>query len=271
MFIKKEFNQKEKEEMLKMYNEDKMSLQKIADKKGICISVVHRVLKELNYIPRTNREQALKYTFDENYFENIDSEHKAYWLGYICADATIYEKTNTDSGILKIEMKKDDQEIAEKIKLDLKSNHPIKYYGNKYYPTYQCARVVFKSNKLIQDLHKYGIGAKKSLTIQFPIQLIDNNYVGAFIRGYFDGDGSISLPTQHRSLDVRILGTKQFLETIKEICKIDCTISKPKGAIHELRITATEMKIKFLTFIYKDATLYLQRKFDKVQIFLNKH
>ena len=64
---------------------------------------------------------------------------------------------------------------------------------------------------------------------------------------------------------------QKFLETIKKICKIDCTISKPKGAIHELRITATEMKIKFLTFIYKDATLYLQRKFDKVQIFLNKH
>lgn len=269
--IGSKIEQNRKEKMLKMYNEDKLSLQKIAEKEGIHISTVHKILKELNYVPRNNIEQAKRYSFNENYFEDVDCEHKAYWLGYICADGTIYEKTSTDSAILKIEMKKDDEEIAQKIKEDLDSNHPTKYYGNKLYPNYQSARLVLRSNKMIQDLHNFGIGAKKSLTLEFPNKMVNNKYVGAFIRGYFDGDGSICLPTKQRPLDIRILGTKQFLESIQKVCDIKCTISKPKGNIFELRITSTEMNKKFLTFIYKDATVYLQRKYDKVQLYLQTH
>lgn len=256
--------------MLKMYNEDKMSLQKIANATGYGVATVHRVLKEMNYTPRSNREQALKYTFNEDYFEDIDSEHKAYWLGYICADGTIFNRTQTDSAILKFEMKQKDEELAYKFKEDINSTHPIKYYSNKHFEGYQSARLVLKSNKVVNDLNKYGIGAKKSLTLTFPKQLINNPYIGAFIRGYFDGDGSLCL-YKDGIFDIKIIGTEEFLTTIKEITQIRCRISNPKSNAFELRISSNEERKKFLTFIYKDATVYLQRKYDRFQLFLQKH
>ena len=258
--------------MLKMYNEDKMSLEKIAKYFDVAISTVHRILNQLNYTPRSNREQALKYSFNEDYFENINNEHKAYWLGYICADGTIYEKTQTDSGILKLEMKKSDKELAQKFKVDVESTHSIKYYTNKHYKGYIAARLVLKSNKIISDLAKYGVGAKKSLTLQFPQQLITSKFVNAFIRGYFDGDGSIGKgDTKTNPYDIRVLGTEKFLQTIQQITNIKCRISQPKGKIYELRISARDERKKFLTFIYKDATIYLQRKYNRYKEFMQKY
>lgn len=256
--------------MLKMYNEDKMSLVKIAKSENFCVSVVHRALKELGYKPRSSREQALKYSCNDGYFHTIDSEHKAYWLGYICADGTIYEKTNTDSGTLKIETKKLDEEIVLKFKQDLQCTHPIKHYSNKYFEGYECSRLVIKSNDLINDLAQFGIKSKKSTSLTFPKEIINNQYINAFIRGYFDGDGSICLYSRGE-FDIKILGTEQFLNTIKDICQIKCKISKPKGNIYELRISSNQERKKFLTFIYKDATIYLQRKYDRFQLFLQKH
>lgn len=258
--------------MLKMYNEERTSIKKIAEHFNVAISTVHRILNQLNYTPRNNREQALKYSFNEDYFENIDNEHKAYWLGYICADGTIYEKTQTDSGILKLEMKKSDEELAQKFKIDVESTHSIKYYTNKHYKGYIAARLVLKSNKTILDLAKYGVEAKKSLTLQFPEQLVTSKFVNAFIRGYFDGDGSIGKgDIKNNPYDIRILGTREFLQTIQQIINIKCRISKPKGQIYELRISARDERKKFLTFIYKDATVYLQRKYDRYQEFMQKY
>ncbi len=193
-FIKKiEITEELKEKMLKMYEKDKMSLQKIAKVTGLGLHKVHRTLKKMNYIPRSNREQTIKYSFNENYFHEIDDEHKAYWLGYICADGTIYEKTSTDSGTLKIETKDSDEELIHQFQKDIKDNHPIKHYGNKHFKDYMCSRISLKSNQLIDDLKSYGIGARKSLTLDFPQQMISNEFVNAFIRGYFDGDGSLCL------------------------------------------------------------------------------
>lgn len=265
-----EIEQEEKNKMLKMYNEDKMSLQKIANTTGFSIATVHRILTEMNYIPRNNREQALKYAFNENYFENIDCEHKAYWLGYICADATIYNQTKTDSGILKFEMKKQDEELIFKFKEDIHSNHPIKYYTNKHFKGYRSARLVLRSNEMVQDLAKYGVTANKSLVLNFPEQLISNQYVGAFIRGYFDGDGSLCLYS-NEVFDIKIIGTENFLNTIKDVIQIKCRISNPKSKAYELRISSNEERKKFLIFIYKNATVYLQRKYDRFQLFLQKH
>ncbi|MGM9543982.1 MAG: LAGLIDADG family homing endonuclease [Romboutsia timonensis] len=256
--------------MLKMYNDEKKSIKTISKEMGYSVSIVYRQLKELNYVPRTNREQALKYSFNENYFQNIDSEHKAYWLGYICADATIYDKTNTDSGILKIETKKEDEEIVQKFKKDIESSHPIKHYQNKHFEGYECSRLVLKSNIIIKNLQLYGIGSHKSLTLQFPNDIKQSQFVNAFIRGYFDGDGSLCL-YKNGVFDIKILGTKTFLEDIKSIVGIQCRISNPKSNIYELRISKNSERKKFLTFIYKDATIYLQRKYDRYNLFMQKY
>lgn len=260
----------EKNKMLKMYEKEKKSIATISKELNHSISAVNKSLKELNYTPRNNREQALKYFFNENYFKTIDCEHKAYWLGYICADATIYNKTNTDSGILKIETKKEDEEIVQKFKQDIDSTHNIKHYKNKHFDNYECSRLVLKSNKLVENLQLYGIGSNKSLTLQFPNNMKQSQFLNAFIRGYFDGDGSICLYSTG-IFDIKILGTKSFLEDIKTLTNIQCRISQPKGNIYELRISKNKERKKFLTFIYKNSTIHLQRKFERYKLFMQKY
>ena len=71
--------------------------------------------------------------------------------------------------------------------------------------------------------------------------------------------------------DIKILGTKKFLEDIKSIVGIQCRISNPKSNIYELRISKNSERKKFLTFIYKDATIYLKRKYDRYNLFMQKY
>ena len=184
--------------------------------------------------------------------------------------ATIYDKTNTDSGTLKIETKKEDEEIVQKFKEDIESSHPIKHYQNKHFKGYECSRLVLKSNVIIKNLQLYGIGSHKSLTLQFPNNIKQSQFINAFIRGYFDGDGSLCL-YKNGIFDIKILGTKKFLEDIKSIVGIQCRISNPKSNIYELRISKNSERKKFLTFIYKDATIYLKRKYDRYNLFMQKH
>lgn len=267
---KKLFTEEDKSNILNLYNKERFSIHKIGEVYNVSDSTIQKILKSLGYSPRTNREQALKYSFNEKYFDTIDSENKAYWLGYICADGTIYKKDTQNSGTLKIETKLDDKELVEKFRTDIGSNHNIKIYGNKYFPGYKSARLVLKSNHLIETLDKYGISACKSLTISFPSLMEKNIYCNAFIRGYFDGDGSICL-YKTGIFDIKIAGTKQFLEKIREITNIKARISLPKSKIYELRISSNLEREKFLSYIYKDSTIYLNRKYKRYQQFLKKY
>lgn len=119
-------------------------------------------------------------------------------------------------------------------------------------------------------MNKYGIGAKKSLTLTFPRIMKDNDFCNAFIRGYFDGDGSICL-YKNGVFDIKICGTKDFLEGIKNQANIECRISIPKSKIYELRISSNSERKKFLSYIYKNSNIYLTRKYDRYKLFLKKY
>ena len=75
----------------KYYN-DKLSMQKIGELIGCSANTIHRVMKENGLKARTDREQALKYYCNENYFDVINTEEKAYWLGFMYADGFIQNK-----------------------------------------------------------------------------------------------------------------------------------------------------------------------------------
>lgn len=71
-----EFSIEDRKKILSLYESKKLSISKIAKIFDVSNSTIHRILKKENYSPRTNRKQALQYTFDEKYFDDIDSEKK---------------------------------------------------------------------------------------------------------------------------------------------------------------------------------------------------
>jgi hypothetical protein len=125
-------------------------------------------------------------------FNNIDTEEKAYWLGFIYADGTNGKNNNLFRISLSI---KDEQHILL-FKKCIESEHKITYaetndpFGYGGGEVYKSAILSISSKEISQALKKLGINGNKTTYSQLP--QIDEKFWSHFIRGYFDGDGSIT-------------------------------------------------------------------------------
>lgn len=122
-----------------------------------------------------------KYNYDNNLFKKINCEEKAYILGLIASDGHIDKSLSRIS----IALHKQDEEILRRVRDYICKEIPIGICKNKMR--------VFKihSREMAKDIARWLKihGGKKSHTVQFPD--IDESLMRHFIRGYFDGDGSI--------------------------------------------------------------------------------
>ena len=133
-------------------------------------------------------KQSRVYSIDESYFDKIDSGEKAYLLGFICADGCLYHSVaKQKQDIIRITIKADDEEILNLFNEAFKCDKPIYYYhrnGNQY------AALELVSQRIVDNIKNLGIEYNKTYGNTIPE--IDEKYMFDFIRGYFDGDGSIS-------------------------------------------------------------------------------
>ncbi|MBU2540259.1 hypothetical protein KJ786_03855 [Patescibacteria group bacterium] len=206
----------------------------------------------------------------------------AYVLGFLYADGDI-EDVRKSSRTQYITFASVDKGILESIKKALGSEHNLNYrapravtYKNgKTYESSGIYRLRIGSKKMFNDLLKFGLTPRKSLTIKFPNNIPDH-YLGHFIRGYFDGDGCIFLqkakgitkPIIIKKLSVIFTsGSYIFLQGLAEVLKNKLLINHDKiynsNRAFQLRYS-TKDSIKIFGFIYKNCPerLYLKRKFD---------
>lgn len=125
-----------------------------------------------------------KFTVDFNFFENIDTEEKAYTLGFLYADGCIASTLNK----IQFDQLEPQEDILFKIKEVMQAEAPIHTHKGKHNRTRY--RLLVCSKKMCQDLLKLGIIPNKSLTLTFPTK-VPQEFLRHFIRGYFDGDGCI--------------------------------------------------------------------------------
>lgn len=161
----------------------------ICNSLGLYQAKVNRILKENNveiisYSKRNNP------SFNERYFEHIDSNDKAYWLGWLITDGCI---TNTS---ISLTIKKEDDYILEQFQADLGLNGKIKPFNGKY------SRFMFWSRNMVEDLAKYGIVENKTFTVSLPD--INEEFIPSLLRGCIDGDGSISYLEYGRRKDAEL-------------------------------------------------------------------
>jgi hypothetical protein len=207
-----------------------------------------------------------KYTQNDNYFSKIDNPNKAYWLGFIFADGYIREYQ------LSIGLASKDREHLFRFLIDIGSNSEIKdkVIKKKYKGVtkeYFTSTFDIYSIDIYNDLLKYGLHTKKSLTL-LPPENIPSEYYRDFIRGYFDGDGCITnyLLSGKIHKKIKILGTYLFLEWINFILS-ENKISKRKidkqtNKIFRLQYNTKDSDVIF-EFLYRNASTYLQRKKEK--------
>ena len=212
------------------------------------------------------------YQLNENYFETIDSREKAYFLGLLAADGCIHKsipgKRNTRISLtLKVEDKYIIDALAKAI--DYRGTVRIITIRSGQYAGHQYGRLVFTSNKMTADLSKYGITSSKSSTFQYPLIPEEFNY--DFIRGYFDGNGSVFISNEKHwrtkkitpVIHFRFCGPEKLLVEIQNKLNIKGRLVKSKKSfVYELQCKRNVQANIFFSKIYTDTNLYLKRKYD---------
>lgn len=198
-----------------------------------------------------------------SYFESIDTENKAYLLGYIAADGSINRHTNKlsfcihprDKMVLELLAKEldCDNKIAIREGLDTRTKR-----------IYQSCNLQISSRKLKDDLISHTIGPDKTTSALFPNYIADE-LKWHFIRGMIDGDGFIS----NKKCMISLISTKECLQSIRELCEMQkiywsdviFPIKEDKNT-WKMQLCNTRSNFEFLHRLYAPASIYLERKYD---------
>lgn len=255
-YLRKEQRAKVKEQIIALYHQHKRQYE-IELEVGVCSHIIKRYLSEENLYSRGRREDF----FNENYFEKIDSEDKAYFLGLLYADGNIYLKRRR----VQITLQNEDAYILEIFKKYINSSTKLYIDREKY------SKLILDSDKLSQDLIKLGCIPNKSLTLKFPTtDQVPIEWLSHFVRGYFDGDGGITVGKS--GLNISFTSSEVFLTSLRHILnKLNIETTEYKKRYKDKKISAGSIGINkkasqrlLFVFLYKDCKdLYLTRKENK--------
>lgn len=188
------------------------------------------------------------YAVNENYFDVIDSEEKAYILGLLYSDGWV-----TGGPTYRVGFSSTDIELPQMLCACLDCSYPIKPHKKKEEHHSQGYEVSFGSKHMAGVLHFLGRTPLKS-EAKYPVIPITLNR--HFIRGVFDGDGSVSL-TSRGYVRYTLVAPLKVLSTV--VALIGGVIHK-HGTTFRIERKGTNVSKNFYEYLYRDATLYLKRK-----------
>lgn len=206
-----------------------------------------------------------KYKLDDNYFNSIDTNVKAYILGLIAGDGSINYKTNSIS-----------YEIHPK---DIELIHIIRNAICKELPIHKCKNrniigLRLNSTRMVLDIARHLMIVDKqplSNNIKLPNLNSLELYV-SFIRGYFDADGHITNPEISKKY-YPVCGfssnSKDMLESIKNYFNIPSCLSKSKNkkGVYNYHLEYSNLNaLDFMGKLYSTNSLYYCRR--KYELFL---
>lgn len=261
-------NRQTEQRILEMYNRgiSRSEIQKAIGLKNL--QPISRCLERHGIAMRNMRQ----YQLDQSFFDVIDTEEKAYIVGFICADGHVDKK----NGRVEFMISTKDIDILEKIKTAMGSNHPIErmmrknpYQYSERKETEMCklrlnSQDMCRSLSFFPDRKTYNLDS--SIMDYIPPELRRH-----FLRGYFDGDGSICYGAKYSSgikYIIQVCGNEDFLlgtfgvlfpttnKMYKDLKAKQCWIWK---------VSSKKRVDDFLKYIYEDAVIYLERKFKVYQ------
>lgn len=231
------------------------------------------LIEKIKSIPDT--EGKAKYSINEHYFDDLRNPEALYTLGFLYADGC------NCKGDIRMCLEEQDGYILERINKNMENERPVIFldksnkhdFGYTYENQYQFTT----SNKRInQVLTLLGVVPRKSLILTFPTWLHPSMY-SHFLLGVFDGDGSVYRfirKTSTPQVNLTITSTESFCRAIVDICAKYIGIkghiydaSCHNGITRVFTLSGPLVAKKFLDWMYKDATIFLQRKYDKYCVY----
>ena len=242
------------------------TIQDICKKFNVSHTTFSKYLK--NYLG-IKIEKRVKHNFNFNYFDSIDTEEKAYWLGFIFADGYISSSPLKSEGkkayTFELSLKLGDQNHLKLLQKELNTERPVLTTNSR-------CRLLVNSKHFWETLNNYGCTPNKSLILKFPNSKIfkTKDLIRHFMRGYFDGDGCISYANkEHTTLTMQLLGTKDFLQIFIQNLPEDLrdfTLRHNHNNEKELTYlinTSSNKAYKFFKFLYENSNVYLERKYSR--------
>ena len=221
---------------------------------------IRKILKRNGGIIRPLGSSCRKYFPDEKYFLEIDREDKAYILGLLYADGC-----NTNGKIVLALTGSGEKDLLEKIGKLLHPDGRFTLLQDR-----KARKIIFSGKKFVKTLFDKGVIPRKSLALVFPNQkIVPFAMLRHFVRGYFDGDGCIHLCKRQNSSQVSFVGTFDFLGGIKNFLADNDIFSSilktksPSGKVFELKICKRNEIDRLYNLLYKEATIWLERKHEK--------
>jgi hypothetical protein len=247
------------------------SFTKISEKYGVSKGTISYYFKKLN-IPY--KHKVSNYDVNHNFFAN-DDEKSFYWAGFLAADGCISVRKNFNNKNVILNLGEKDLCHLQKFKDDIKSKHTIKskiVKNSKRNPNWNDRKInsiTIGSHKLVNDLSRFNIVPRKTKIYDFPNWLISHNLVHHFMRGYFDGDGNIfivKINNRKNQYRLSIAGNLSFLNNFGNIICNNVNFKNKSicfnGGINVLSYGGNNLTKKVGSYLYNNATIFLNRKYD---------
>ena len=263
--MRKRFSKDEIQEICQMYSGG-IGENRVAKHFHVRADIIRRILKEQNISIRSfaGHGENRRIFFDQHYFDNVDDEHRYYWLKFWCADGTVRRS------FLTARLKLAVQDKVHLVQFSSTIGYPIDNlkYGREGNSDFVL--VALNSKIFVKGLIDHGCVINKRYRLGFFYD-VDPILYHHGVRGYFDGDGCISIDKIKVKGEVVFVGCEQMLLAIREIIKIQCGIFTEKlhksthskcyslsyGGINQIRA--------IYNYMYSDATVYLERKKNKFE------
>ena len=258
-----------KQEIKKYYLSKPMTLGEVEKQFNLSHPTISKILKDT---PKYPKAKIYNPDLKEHFFETIDCEEKAYFLGLLIADGNVFKDDTGRQASISITLDLEDEYMLLKFKEILNANTSVSYDGRG------CGQIAVRSNIMANDLAKYGVIPRKSLLTYLP--KINDNLMNHLIRGILDGDGSIRAEQTNKNNKfahyIGFCGTHQLMSDISNYCNMLKLNTIPKvynysdKELSDIKIQSKNDMYIFGEWLYKDATIYLKRKKDKYDFF-KKH
>lgn len=263
-----------KQEIIKYYLSQPMTMKQVEDKYKLSHPTMTKILKD---VPKYTKAKLNNPNMKEDFFQNIDSEEKAYFLGLLISDGNVFKDNTGRQASISITLDLKDEYMLEKFKEVLQANTSIGYDGRG------CGQIAVRSNIMAQDLAQYGVVPRKSYSTYLPV--FSDKVMPHLIRGIFDGDGSIMAKPSLNDKDhnrflhtISFCGAHKLMEDISNYAFEHLDL-KQKPTVYDYKDRQlSELKIQnihdikiFGDWIYNNSTVYLNRKKDIYNIFLEHY
>lgn len=188
MSQKRIWTDEQQQEIIRLYTKEGLTMAEIAKRYATkhtqISSILHAHKIPIKKVRHKNR------LLKEDYFSEIDTEQKAYFLGLMLTDgAVVKDNKGERQDTISLELVETDVEIINKFKEEINSNSSL-YFNKRKNREKGTYTLSFRSNQMSNDLSKYGIVQNKTYITEHLPQ-IPEEFMVPFIRGIIDGDGSL--------------------------------------------------------------------------------